>query len=134
MIWPLFRFFGQKFVKFFVVFLENLRHQKDILKLTDLYKGQTFIFSRLFVLNPMKCEWKQCKISMMKFHFKIEENPKKKGHPFSLDFFYFNCLFTLETIVAKPVDQTQPCTNGVKYFLKSHSLMEDKIPQVSTKV
>ena len=37
MIWPLFRFFGQKSVKFFVGFLENLRHQKDILKLTDLY-------------------------------------------------------------------------------------------------
>jgi hypothetical protein len=27
---------GQKFVKFFVGFLENLRYQKDILKLTDL--------------------------------------------------------------------------------------------------
>ena len=26
---------GQKFVKFFVVFLENLRHQKDILRLTE---------------------------------------------------------------------------------------------------
>ena len=31
-----FKFLGQKFVKFFVGFLENLRHQKDILKLTDL--------------------------------------------------------------------------------------------------
>ena len=28
---------GQKFVKFFVGFLENLWHPKDILKLTDLY-------------------------------------------------------------------------------------------------
>ena len=28
---------GQKFVKFFVGFLENLRHQKGILRLTDLY-------------------------------------------------------------------------------------------------
>ena len=37
MIWPLFRFLGQKFVKFFGGFLENLRHLKDILKLTDLY-------------------------------------------------------------------------------------------------
>ena len=27
---------GQKFVKFFVGFLENLRNPKDILKLTDL--------------------------------------------------------------------------------------------------
>ena len=27
---------GQKFVKFFVVCLENLRHKKDILRLTDL--------------------------------------------------------------------------------------------------
>ena len=27
---------GQKFVKFFVVFLESLRYRKDILKLTDL--------------------------------------------------------------------------------------------------
>ena len=27
---------GQKFVKFFGVFLENLRNQKDILKLIDL--------------------------------------------------------------------------------------------------
>ena len=36
--------------------------------------------------------------------------------------------------MAKPVDQTQPRTNGVKYFLKSHSLLEDKTPQDSTKV
>ena len=28
---------GQKFVKFFVGFLENLRYQKDVLKLTNLY-------------------------------------------------------------------------------------------------
>ena len=28
---------GQKFVKFFFGFLENLRNQKDILRLTDLY-------------------------------------------------------------------------------------------------
>ena len=34
---------GQKFVKFFVVFLENLRHQKDILRLTDLYVFQLFV-------------------------------------------------------------------------------------------
>ena len=27
---------GQKFVKFFVGFLENLKYQKDILRLTDL--------------------------------------------------------------------------------------------------
>ena len=30
--------FGQKSVKFFVGFLENLRHQKDVLKLTDLQR------------------------------------------------------------------------------------------------
>ena len=30
---------GQKSVKFFAEFLENLRHQKDILKLTDLFKN-----------------------------------------------------------------------------------------------
>ena len=29
---------GQKFVKFFVGFLENLRHQEDILRLVDLFK------------------------------------------------------------------------------------------------
>ena len=34
MILPLY-ILGQKFVKFFVVFLENLNHQKDILRLTD---------------------------------------------------------------------------------------------------
>ena len=34
-----FSILGQKFVKFFVGFLENLRHQKDILRLTDLYKA-----------------------------------------------------------------------------------------------
>ena len=28
---------GQKFVKFFEGFLENLRYQEDILKLIDLY-------------------------------------------------------------------------------------------------
>ena len=37
MIWPLFRFLGRNLSNFFVGFLENLRHQKDILKLTDLY-------------------------------------------------------------------------------------------------
>ena len=31
-----FKFLGQKFVKYFVGFLENLKNQKDILKLTDL--------------------------------------------------------------------------------------------------
>ena len=31
---------GQKFVNFFVGFLENLRYQKDILKLIDLYSQQ----------------------------------------------------------------------------------------------
>ena len=35
MISPLFRF--QKFDKFLHCFLENLRHQKDILKSTDFY-------------------------------------------------------------------------------------------------
>ena len=33
-----FHVLGQKFVKFFGGFLENLKNQKDILKLTDLYK------------------------------------------------------------------------------------------------
>ena len=32
-----FHILGQKFVKFFVGFLENLRHQKDSLKSIDLY-------------------------------------------------------------------------------------------------
>ena len=32
---------GQKFVKFFVGFLENLRHQEDILRLVDLFKACT---------------------------------------------------------------------------------------------
>ena len=36
MIWPLFRFLGENMSKFCVGFLENLRHQKDVLKLTDL--------------------------------------------------------------------------------------------------
>ena len=36
-----FQILGQKFVKFFVGFLEKLRYQKDILKLTDL-KPQFF--------------------------------------------------------------------------------------------
>ena len=31
-----FQILGQKFVKFFGFFLDNLRHQKDILRLTDL--------------------------------------------------------------------------------------------------
>ena len=33
-----FQILGQKFVKFFVGFLENLRNQKYILKLSDLYQ------------------------------------------------------------------------------------------------
>ena len=37
MIWPLFRFLGRNLSKFFVGFLKNVRHKKDILKLTDLY-------------------------------------------------------------------------------------------------
>ena len=36
MIWPLFRFLGKNLSKFFVGFLEYFRHQKEILKLTDL--------------------------------------------------------------------------------------------------
>ena len=34
---------GQKFVKFFVGFLEHLRYQKDILRLTDLYKRENYL-------------------------------------------------------------------------------------------
>ena len=37
MIWPFFRFLGRNLSNFFFGILENLRHQKDILKLTDLY-------------------------------------------------------------------------------------------------
>ena len=37
MIWPLFRFLGRNLSNCFIGFLENLRYQKDILKLTDLY-------------------------------------------------------------------------------------------------
>ena len=36
---------GQKFVKIFVGFLENLRYQKGILKLIDLYKMIEIIFT-----------------------------------------------------------------------------------------
>ena len=37
----------QKLVKFFGVFLENLKNQKDILKLSDLYVGaSTIILSK----------------------------------------------------------------------------------------
>ena len=36
MIWSLFRYLGQKSVKFFGGFLENLKFQKDILKLSNL--------------------------------------------------------------------------------------------------
>ena len=36
MIRPLFRFLDRNLSNFFVDFLEHLRHQKDILKLTDL--------------------------------------------------------------------------------------------------
>ena len=43
---------GQKFVKFFVVFLENSRHQKDILKLTDLLMWHTFRRTYLADGNP----------------------------------------------------------------------------------
>ena len=32
-----FQILGQKFVKFFVGFLENLRYKKEILKLTDFW-------------------------------------------------------------------------------------------------
>ena len=31
---------GQKFVKFFIGYLENLRYEKGILRLTDLYNGK----------------------------------------------------------------------------------------------
>jgi len=34
---------GQKFVKFFFGFLENLRNQKDILRLTDLYLSDIIV-------------------------------------------------------------------------------------------
>ena len=38
---------GQKFVKFFVGFLENLKKiKKDVLKLTDLYREQGCISQR----------------------------------------------------------------------------------------
>ena len=44
MIWPLFTVLGRNLSIFFVVvFLENLRHQKDILRLTDLYVFQLFV-------------------------------------------------------------------------------------------
>ena len=33
---------GQKFVKFFIDSLENLRYQKDILRLADLYTHNTY--------------------------------------------------------------------------------------------
>ena len=39
MIWQLFRFLSRNLSSFLVVFLENLRHQKNILKLTDLYSN-----------------------------------------------------------------------------------------------
>ena len=38
-----FQIFGQKFVKFFGGFLENLRNQNDILKLSDLQKAKMTI-------------------------------------------------------------------------------------------
>ena len=37
------KFLGQDFVKFFDGFLENLRHQKDILRLTDLYLSDIIV-------------------------------------------------------------------------------------------
>ena len=42
MICPLFRFKGRNVSNFFVGLLENLRHQKDIVKLTDIYAYTTF--------------------------------------------------------------------------------------------
>ena len=43
---------GQKFVKFFVVFLENLRYQKDILRLTELYN-----YNRQIIVNNNVLKW-----------------------------------------------------------------------------
>ena len=40
---------GQKFVKFFVGFLENIRHQKDILRLTDLYNTESEFAQNMYV-------------------------------------------------------------------------------------
>ena len=45
---------GQKFVKFFGGFLENLKNQKDILKLTDLYLFQIILLSQIFDRNVVK--------------------------------------------------------------------------------
>ena len=43
---------GQKFVKFFVGFLENLRYQKDILRLTELYN-----YNRQIIVNNNVLKW-----------------------------------------------------------------------------
>ena len=53
-----FNILGQKFVKFFDVFLESLKHQKDILRLTDLY--QPFLVQ---ASNWNRQTWQACILS-----------------------------------------------------------------------
>jgi hypothetical protein len=43
MTWSPFRFLGKNLSNFLVGVLENLRQQKDILKLTDLYFNIDFV-------------------------------------------------------------------------------------------
>ena len=53
-----FHVLGQKFVKFFGGFLENLKNQKDILKLTDLYDiliGQNSTFFFILRVASSRC-------------------------------------------------------------------------------
>ena len=54
-----FHVLGQKFVKFFGFFLENLKNQKDILKLTDLY----------LTYDKHGAEWKFSQIHSLFFAF-----------------------------------------------------------------
>merc|ERR1719189_1868213 len=47
MIWPLFGFLGRSLSNFSVVFWKIEKHQKDILKLSDLYKIQLRYYNSL---------------------------------------------------------------------------------------
>ena len=57
-----FHVLGQKFVKFFGGFLENLKNQKDILKLSDLLKTQSRFFFLVAVTVGLNQFWRNISI------------------------------------------------------------------------